>query len=67
MKYYDFKTFEEMYAWLLDNSIKETELFVKISRQKPEKCIDNLRLSGFSQKCPVVSAIFFKARCKLQF
>ena len=42
MKYYDFKTFEEMYAWLLDNSIKETELFVKISRQKPEKCIDIL-------------------------
>ena len=37
--YYDFKSFEEMYSWLLENSLKEKELFVHISRQKPEKCI----------------------------
>ena len=27
-----------MYSWLLANSSKEKELFVKISRQKPENC-----------------------------
>ena len=31
-----------MYQWLLENSEKEKELFVKISRQKPEKCFDVL-------------------------
>ena len=31
-----------MYKWLLDNSNEQAELFVKISRQKPEKCIDVL-------------------------
>ena len=38
MEVFDFKTFEEMYSWLKNNSTKEKELFVKISRQKPEKC-----------------------------
>ena len=38
MEFFDFKTFEEMYSWLKNNSTKEKELFVKISRQKPEKC-----------------------------
>ena len=28
-----------MYQWLSENAEKEKELFVKISRQKPEKCI----------------------------
>ena len=31
-----------MYSWLKDNANKETELFVRVSRQKPEKCIDIL-------------------------
>ena len=42
MEFFDFKTFEEMYSWLKNNSTKEKELFVKISRQKPEKCVDIL-------------------------
>lgn len=42
MKYYEFKSFDEMYSWFLNNANKEAELFVKISRQKPEKCIDTL-------------------------
>lgn len=42
MTYYEFKTFDEMYEWLLENSEIEAELYVKISRQKPEKCIDIL-------------------------
>ena len=40
--YHDFKTFEEMYSWFLANSTKEKEVFVRISRQKPEKCGDVL-------------------------
>lgn len=40
--YLEFKNFEEIYRWFLDNANKEKELFVKISRQKPEKCIDIL-------------------------
>ena len=40
IKYFEFKTFDEMYSWLLDNHKKVTELYVKISRQKPEKCKD---------------------------
>ena len=31
-----------MYSWLLKNSNSETELFVKISRQRPDKCVDIL-------------------------
>lgn len=42
INYYDFKTFEEMYSWLEENSLKEKELFVRISRKKPEDCIDVL-------------------------
>lgn len=40
--FYNFKTFDEMYFWLLNNSKTEKELFVRISRQKPDKCIDIL-------------------------
>ena len=31
-----------MYSWLKEHAPSEKELFVKISRQKPEKCIDIL-------------------------
>ena len=40
--YFEFKTFDEMYHWLLENAKKEKELFVKISRQKAENCVDIL-------------------------
>ena len=40
--YFEFKTFDEMYHWLLENAKKEKDLFVKISRQKPENCVDIL-------------------------
>lgn len=40
MKYYEFKSFDEMYSWLLENAKKEKELYVKVSRQPQEKCID---------------------------
>ena len=40
--YFEFKSFDEMYSWLLANSANEKELFVKISRQKPENCKDIL-------------------------
>ena len=42
MKVNYFKSFDEMYSWLLKNSLKEKEVYVKISRQKPEKCVDIL-------------------------
>ena len=42
ISYFEFKSFEEIYNWFLLNSKKETEVFVKISRQKPEKCADIL-------------------------
>ena len=42
ISYLEFKSFDEMYSWLIKNSQKETELFVKISRQKPENCKDIL-------------------------
>ena len=42
IKYYEFKTFKEMYSWLEENSLTEKELFVRISRKKPEECIDVL-------------------------
>ena len=42
MKVNYFKSFDEMYSWLLKNSLKETEVYVNISRQKPEKCVDIL-------------------------
>ena len=42
LNYYDFKSFDEMYSWFLANADKEKEVFVKISRQKPEKCVDIL-------------------------
>ena len=40
--YFEFKSFEEIYSWFLFNAKKEKALFVKISRQKPEKCVDIL-------------------------
>lgn len=39
ISYFEFKSFEEIYNRFLLNSKKETEVLVKISRQKPEKCI----------------------------
>ena len=42
IKYFAFKTFDEMYQWLLENAKVKTELFVKISRQKPDKCVNIL-------------------------
>ena len=45
MTFFNFKSFDEMYSWLLNNATKETELYVKISRQQPEKCVDILSYS----------------------
>ena len=42
ISYFDFKSFDEMYSWLKDHASKEAELFVRVSRQKPEKCVDIL-------------------------
>lgn len=42
INYLEFKDFDEMYQWLLKYSEQEKELFVKISRQKPENCKDIL-------------------------
>ena len=42
MTYYCFKSFSEMYSWLLVNYKKENEVFVMISRKKPEFCVDVL-------------------------
>ena len=42
MTVYEFKSFEEIYRWFLKNAKNEKELYVKISRQKPEKCVDIL-------------------------
>ena len=39
IKYLEFKDFDEMYSWFLQNANSETEVFVKVSRQKPEKCV----------------------------
>ena len=36
--YLEFKNFEEMYSYFLQNSKEKPEIFVKISRKKPEKC-----------------------------
>ena len=36
--YLEFKSFDEIYRWFSDNAESETELFVRVSRQKPEKC-----------------------------
>ena len=36
------KTFEDLYAWFLLNAEKETEVYVVVSRQNKEKCIDVL-------------------------
>ena len=40
--YLDFKIFDKLYYWFLNNCTREKELFLKISRQKPENCIDIL-------------------------
>ena len=39
---FDFKSFEEIYSWLLSNSKIENELYVRISRKRPENCVDIL-------------------------
>ena len=38
IKYIEPKTFEDLYAWFLQNSQEKQEVFVKISRKKPENC-----------------------------
>ena len=38
----EFKDFDEIYTWFLKNSKEKQELFCKVSRQKPEKCVDIL-------------------------
>lgn len=38
IKFFEFKNFDEIYSWFLKNAKTEKELFVKISRKKPEKC-----------------------------
>jgi len=38
IEYLEFKDFGEMYAYLLKNHKEKPEIFVKISRKKPEKC-----------------------------
>ena len=40
--YLEFKNFDQIYGWFLTNADKEKELLVKISRQKPDKCINVL-------------------------
>ena len=40
--FFDFKNFDDIYAWFLDNANSEKELYVRVSRQKPNKCIDIL-------------------------
>lgn len=42
MKIHNFKTFDEFYAYLKENSTKENEVFVVISRKRPENCSDIL-------------------------
>ena len=42
MNYYEFKSFDEMYSWFLKHAKEEKEVFVKISRKQPDKCIDIL-------------------------
>lgn len=34
----EFKNFEDIYSWFLKNHKEKQEIFVKISRKKPEKC-----------------------------
>ena len=38
ISYFEFKSFDEMYSWLLNNFKDKKELFVRISKQKPENC-----------------------------
>ena len=40
MFYYEFKSFNEMYSWLLANYKKVNELYVLVSKQQPDKCVD---------------------------
>lgn len=42
INYLDLKTFDEFYSWFLVHANNEKEVFIKISRQKPENCIDVL-------------------------
>ena len=38
----EFKNFDEIYSWFLNNSKTEKEVYVRVSRQRPEKCVDVL-------------------------
>ena len=38
IQYLEFKDFDEMYSYLLENHKDEKGIFVKISRKNPEKC-----------------------------
>ena len=38
IEYFEFKNFNDIYDWFLKNSCEKPEIFVKISRKRPEKC-----------------------------
>jgi len=38
IEYIEPKTFEDLYSWFLENSLEKHEVFVRISRKKPENC-----------------------------
>ena len=38
IQFFEFNNFDEIYDWFLKNSQEKPELFVKISRKKPENC-----------------------------
>lgn len=38
VEFIELKTFEDVYAWFIENSQEKQEVFLKISRKKPEKC-----------------------------
>ena len=42
IEYIEPKTFEDLYSWFLENSLEKDEVFVKISRKRPENCSDIL-------------------------
>ena len=42
MEIHYFKTFDEFYAYLKENSTKENEVFVEVSRKRPKNCDDIL-------------------------
>ena len=42
INYFKFKNFDEIYKWFLNHADQEKELYVCVSRQRPEKCVDIL-------------------------